>query len=205
MPGMSEKVEVEIQGEDDQDQPDEELKDDAASESETVAEEKDEAPSEDDPEERAKAAEKKCDEYYDRLLRASAEFDNYKKRTTREMRDVVRYANEKLFKEIISVADNLERAISSADQEGKEDDPLLQGVRLTLNEVEKILERHKVVPIKSLGETFDPNFHQAMMQQASADHPANTVISEMQKGYKLHDRLLRPAMVVVSKAEAEES
>jgi molecular chaperone GrpE len=169
-----------------------------------VAEEKDEAPSEVDLEERAKAAEQKCEEYYDRLLRASAEFDNYKKRTTREMRDVVRYANEKLFKEIINVVDNLERAIKSAEQEGKEDDPLLQGVRLTLNEVEKILERHKVEPIKSLGETFDPNFHQAMMQQESADHPANTVISEMQKGYKLHDRLLRPAMVVVSKAKAEE-
>ncbi|MEJ2154392.1 MAG: nucleotide exchange factor GrpE [Desulfobacteraceae bacterium] len=201
---MSEKVEVEIQGEDDQEQPEEDLKADAASESEMVAEEKDEAPSEVDLEERAKAAEQKCEEYYDRLLRASAEFDNYKKRTTREMRDVVRYANEKLFKEIINVVDNLERAIKSAEQEGKEDDPLLQGVRLTLNEVEKILERHKVEPIKSLGETFDPNFHQAMMQQESADHPANTVISEMQKGYKLHDRLLRPAMVVVSKAKAEE-
>lgn len=202
---MSEKVEVEIQGEDDQEQPAEEVIKDAASESETVAEEKDAEPAEDDLEARVQAAEEKCDAYYDRLLRASAEFDNYKKRTTREMRDVVRYANEKLFKEIINVVDNLERAISSAEQEGNEEDPLLQGVRLTLNEVEKILERHNVEPIKALGETFDPNFHQAMMQEESADHPANTVISEMQKGYKLHDRLLRPAMVVVSKAKSEES
>jgi len=202
---MSEKVEVEIQGEDDQQQSAEEVKKDgAASSSEPVAEEKDQAPAEDDPEARAKAAEKKCDEYYDRLLRASAEFDNYKKRTTREMRDVVRYANEKLFKEIINVVDNLERAISSAEQEGNEDDPLLQGVRLTLSEVEKILERHNVEPIKALGEPFDPNFHQAMMQEESEDQPANTVVSEMQKGYKLHDRLLRPAMVVVSKAKSEE-
>jgi len=160
---------------------------------------------EDTPEARAQAAEQKCDEYYDRLLRASAEFDNYKKRTTREMRDVVRYANEKLFKELINVVDNLERAITSAEQDGKQDDPLLQGVRLTLSEVEKILERHNVAPITALGEAFDPNFHQAMMQEESADHPANTVISEMQKGYKLHDRLLRPAMVVVSKAKSEDS
>lgn len=202
---MSEKVEVEIQGEDDQEQSAEEVKKEADSENETVAEEKDEAPAEDDPEARAQAAEQKCDEYYDRLLRASAEFDNYKKRTTREMRDVVRYANEKLFKELINVVDNLERAISSAEQDGKADDPLLQGVRLTLNEVEKILDRHNVEPIKALGEAFDPNFHQAMMQEESADHAANTVISEMQKGYKLHDRLLRPAMVVVSKAKSEES
>ncbi len=202
---MSEKVEVEIQGEDDQEQSAEEVKEETASESETAAEEKDEAPAEDDLEARAQAAEQKCDEYYDRLLRASAEFDNYKKRTTREMRDVVRYANEKLFKELINVVDNLERAIASAEQDGKEDDPLLQGVRLTLSEVEKIMERHNVAPINALGEAFDPNFHQAMMQEESADHPANTVISEMQKGYKLHDRLLRPAMVVVSKAKSEES
>lgn len=202
---MSEKVEVEIQGEDDQEPSAEEVKKEAASENGTAAQEKDEAPAEDDPEARAQAAEQKCDEYYDRLLRASAEFDNYKKRTTREMRDVVRYANEKLFKELINVVDNLERAIASAEQDGKEDDPLLQGVRLTLNEVEKILERHNVEPIKALGEAFDPNFHQAMMQEESADHVANTVISEMQKGYKLHDRLLRPAMVVVSKAKSEES
>ena len=138
------------------------------------------------------------------MLRATAEFDNYKKRTTREMRDVVRYANEKIFKEIINVVDNLERAISSVEQEGNEDDPLLQGVRLTLSDVEKILERHNVEPVKALGEPFDPNFHQAMMQEESEEHPANTVISEMQKGYKLHDRLLRPAMVVVSKAKPEE-
>ena len=203
---MSDKVEVEIQGEDGQEQPTEEVKADGeASKSESAAVEKDAPPTEDDPEVRAQAAEKKCDEYYDRLLRASAEFDNYKKRTTREMRDVVRYANEKLFKEIINVVDNLERAISSAEQEGNEDDPLLQGVRLTLSEVEKILERHNVEPVKSLGEPFDPNFHQAMMQEESEEEPPNTVISEMQKGYKLHERLLRPAMVVVSKAKAEGS
>jgi molecular chaperone GrpE len=202
---MSEKVEVEIQGEEDREQSAEEVKKEAASENEMAAEAKDEVLAEDTPEARAQAAEQKCDEYYDRLLRASAEFDNYKKRTTREMRDVVRYANEKLFKELINVVDNLERAITSAEQDGREDDPLLQGVRLTLNEVEKILERHNVEPIAALGEAFDPNFHQAMMQEESADHAANTVISEMQKGYKLHDRLLRPAMVVVSKAKSEES
>lgn len=203
---MSEKVQVEIQGDDDQDQSEEKAKTDdnlAASEPDNEADDK--ALPEDDPEVKLKAAEHKAEEYYDRLLRASAEFDNYKKRTTREMREVVRYANEKLFKELLFVVDNLDRAIESARQDGPNDDPLLEGVRLTLNEIEKIFERHNVKPIKAIGEPFDPNFHQAMMQEETEEEPANTVIREMQRGYVLHDRLLRPAMVVVSKAKSDES
>ncbi|MGD8835537.1 MAG: nucleotide exchange factor GrpE [Desulfobacteraceae bacterium] len=208
---MSEKVQVDIQGDDDQDHSEEQAKTDDGveaserdSESELDSEADDKTLPEDDPEAKLKAAEDKAQEYYDRLLRASAEFDNYKKRTTREMRDVVRYANEKLFKELLFVVDNLDRAIESARQNGADDDPLLEGVRLTLNEVEKILERHNVKPIKAIGEPFDPNFHQAMMQEETEQEPANTVIREMQKGYVLHDRLLRPAMVVVSKAKSDE-
>lgn len=202
---MSEKVQVEIKSEDDLEKPGEEaIVDDKGTSPDAIDQEDSEAPTEDDPEAKLKAAEQKADEYYDRLLRTSAEFDNYKKRTTREMRDVVRYANEKLLKELLSVADNLERAITSAQLDNAEDDALLEGVRLTLNEIEKILERHNVQPVKALGEPFDPNFHQAMMQAESEDQPVNTVIQEMQKGYVLHDRLLRPAMVVVSKAKSED-
>lgn len=204
-PGMSEKVQVEVKGEDDLEKPEEEATiDDEGPSPEAMVEEDLEASTEDDPEAKLKAAEQKADEYYDRLLRTSAEFDNYKKRTTREMRDVVRYANEKLLKELLSVVDNLERAITSAQQDNAEDDALLEGVRLTLNEIEKILERHNVQPVKALGEPFDPNFHQAMMQEESEDQPVNTVTQEMQKGYVLYDRLLRPAMVVVSKAKSED-
>lgn len=211
---MSEKVQVEIQRDEDRDksekdagivsdvvEPDQESE---ASEQTLSEKEPEDTPSEDDPEAKLKAAEQKADEYYDRLLRTSAEFDNYKKRTTREMRDTVRYANEKLFKELLFVVDNLERAIESAQQESSDDDPVLQGVRLTLSEVEKILERHNVKPVTALGEPFDPNFHQAMMQQETEEHPANMVVNEMQKGYLLHDRLLRPAMVVVSKPKSSE-
>ena len=145
------------------------------------------------------AAEKQSRDYYDRLLRLSAEFDNYKKRTSREMRDVVKYANEKLFKELLSVVDNLERAIDAASNNASQDDPLLQGVNLTLNETLKLLERHSVVPVKAMGELFDPTYHQAMLQEEDDEKPENTVIREMQKGYLIHDRLLRPAMVGVSK------
>lgn len=144
-------------------------------------------------------AEEQARDHYDRLLRVSAEFENYRKRTAREMRDVIRYANEKLAKEMLTVVDNLERAIESASQCYPKDDPLLQGVHLTLNETLKILERHHVAPIKSLGEPFDPNFHQAMLQAEADDQPPNTVVDELQKGYMIHDRLLRPALVAVSK------
>jgi molecular chaperone GrpE len=145
-------------------------------------------------------AEKRADDYYDRLLRASAEFENYKKRISREMRDTIKYANEQIIKEMLVIVDNLERAIDAVPAAEKEGNPLLQGVHLTLNELLKQLEGHAVIPIQSLGEVFDPTFHQAMLQEEVDDKPPNTVIREMQKGYMIHDRLLRPALVGVSKA-----
>ena len=148
---------------------------------------------------RLEEAEQKANDYYDKLLRVSAEFENYKKRTAREMQEVVKYANEKLIKELLTVVDNLERAIDSASGHYDENDPLIQGVHLTLNETLKMLERHQVKPVTSLGEPFDPTFHQAMMQEEVEDRPPNTVVKELQKGYLIHDRLLRPALVAVSK------
>jgi molecular chaperone GrpE len=138
-------------------------------------------------------------DYYDRLLRISADFDNYRKRTAREMREIAKYANEELIRDLLSVVDNLERGLEIAAQESHPDDPLLKGVTLTLAEIQKLLERQSVRAIDSLGNEFDPNFHQAMMQEESNEHPPNTVIRELQKGYLIHDRLLRPAMVAVSK------
>lgn len=154
-------------------------------------------------EDKLKESEEQAREYYDRLLRVSAEFDNFKKRSAREMQDVIKYANEKLIKELLTVVDNLERAVTAVQQEGEGKDPLLQGVNLTLNEILKILERHKVVPIQSLGQPFDPNYHQAMMQEEVEDTPANIVTRELQKGYMIHDRLLRPALVAVSKPRSQ--
>ena len=150
-------------------------------------------------------AEQQAQENYDRLLRVSAEFDNYKKRTAREMQEVVKYANEKMAKELLTVVDNLERAIEAAGAERTDDDPLVKGIHLTLGEVLKILERHKVKPVKALGELFDPTYHQAMMQEEVEGQPPNTVVREMQKGYVIHDRLLRPSMVVVSKVKANKA
>lgn len=199
---MSEKTDIEIEDLKEADQP--ETPADEKNSEQVVDKEsdvdQDQLPGE-DLESKLNAAQEQARENYDRLLRLSAEFDNYKKRTSREMRDIVRYANEKLLKELLGVVDNLERAIDSANQDTPSDASLVEGINLTLNEVLKILQRYDVQPVKALGETFDPAFHQAMMQQEVEDQPSNMVVQEMQKGFVMHDRLLRPAMVVVSKAK----
>jgi molecular chaperone GrpE len=152
-----------------------------------------------DLEEKLAAMEREAKENYDRFLRVSAEFENYKKRSNREMGDFRKYANESIIKELLPVIDNLERALNlSAGDNGSKAD-ILEGVKLTLKEILKVLEKFNVRPIESVDQVFDPNFHQAVMQKESGDHPEQTVIEELQKGYMIHDRLLRAAMVVVSK------
>lgn len=198
---MSEKVQIETHDPKESDRSEEPASaeiNDKESSADSAPEPK---PEQEDLEGKLAASQEQAQDYYDRLLRLSAEFDNYKKRTSREMSDVVRYANEKLLQDLLIVVDNLERAISSADQDNPTDSSLVEGINLTLNEVLKILQQYNVQPVKALGESFDPAIHQAMMQQEVEDEPANMVVQEMQKGYRLHDRLLRPAMVVVSKAK----
>jgi molecular chaperone GrpE len=153
-----------------------------------------------DLEEQLAAAKDEASENHDRMLRMAAEFDNFRKRTAREMDDIRKYATENLIRQLLTVVDNLERAIASASGDNENGKNVVDGVVLTLAEIMKILEKHHVSPIQALGEPFDPNFHQAMCQEESADQPPNTVVQEFQKGYMIHDRLLRPAMVVVSKA-----
>jgi len=153
-----------------------------------------------DLEEKLSTAQAEANENHDRLLRLAAEFENYKKRTTREMEDLKKYATENLIRQLLTVVDNLERAIASAPADNQNNgQSVVDGVALTLAEVMKILEKQNVSPIEALGELFDPSFHQAMCQEESDEHPPNTVVQEFQKGYLIHDRLLRPAMVVVSK------
>lgn len=135
----------------------------------------------------------------DRVLRLSAEFDNYKKRSAREAEDFRKFANEALFKQLLTVVDNLERAISSAT-ETEASESILEGVKLTHREMIKFFNTFNVKALEANGKQFDPAFHQAVTQQESDEHPDNTVIMELQKGYLLHDRLIRPSMVVVSKA-----
>jgi len=154
------------------------------------------------PEEKIEKAETETKEAYDRFLRASAELENYKKRTQKEMAEFRKYANASLVKELLGVVDNLERAIESSNG-SNEEGQLSEGLDLTLKELLKIFKTFHASPIEALGKPFDPCYHQAMMQQETADQPENIVLNELQKGYMIHDRLLRPAMVVVSKLPAE--
>jgi molecular chaperone GrpE len=144
------------------------------------------------------AKEEEAKETYDRLLRISADFENYKKRASREIEEFRKYANQSLLKEMLSVVDNLELAINSSNDEKKTDQSLIEGLNLTLNEILRVFEKFNVKPIEARGKAFDPAFHEAVMREETDDFPENTVISEFQKGYLIHDRLLRPAMVVVA-------
>ena len=153
------------------------------------------------PEEKIEKAEAEAKEAYDRFLRASAELENHKKRTQKEMAEFRKYANASLVKELLGVVDNLERAIESSNG-SSEEGQLSEGLDLTLKELLKIFKTFHACPIEALGKPFDPCYHQAVMQQETTDQPENIVLNELQKGYMIHDRLLRPAMVVVSTSPA---
>jgi molecular chaperone GrpE len=142
---------------------------------------------------------------WDLYLRERADLENARKRHQRDKEDALRFANDRLLKEMIPVLDNLERAVDHADQDNDDNQGLLEGVNMTINQFRKALENFGVKPINAIGENFDPNLHQAMGQVESADQAPNTVVSEFQKGYLLHDRLLRPSLVMVAKAPAGET
>ncbi len=152
-----------------------------------------------DLEKRLEAAENELKDTHDRLLRVSAEFENYKKRITRETEEFKKYANESLVSALLPIVDNLERAIEAFRESHGDQASLLEGVSLTHAEILKVLEKFSVTSINAVGMPFDPNYHEAVMQEPSEDHPENTVIQELQKGYMMHNRLIRPSMVVVSK------
>lgn len=138
----------------------------------------------------------------DKYLRLAAEFDNYKRLIQRDQRDQIRFGNESLLKELLPVVDNLERAIK-ASHEGGNNKALIQGVDLTLKQLTGALSRFHVTPVQTIGQPFDPAMHQAVVSIASEKVPAQHVLDELQRGYLLHDRILRAAMVSVSTGQTE--
>ena len=147
---------------------------------------------------RCEVLEKEKDELDERVLRIHAEADNFKKRLTKEKEEFQKYSNEKIVKELLPVIDNLERAVDHA-AEARESGSLLEGIEITLNLFRQVLEKIGVSHISAIGEPFDPEKHEAVQQIESGDYGPNIVVSEFQKGYMLHERLIRPAMVAVSK------
>jgi len=138
----------------------------------------------------------------ERVLRTAAEAENFKKRLQREKEEQTRYANETFMRELLPVIDNLERALqhsgTAPNQEG-----LLEGLSMTLKGFTDTLAKFGCTALEAIGETFDPNFHEAVSQEESSKVEPNTVLKELQKGYMLKERLLRPAMVIVSKPASE--
>mgnify|MGYP000377395357 CR=1 FL=1 len=134
----------------------------------------------------------------DRLLRLAAESENARKRIEREKAEGIAYANENILRSLLAVGDSLDLAIQHSEGDVAPQ-ALLEGIRMTRKVFLDVLARHGCVPFESQGKVFDPNFHEAMLQQESEEFAENCIMQEYQKGYMLNDRLLRPAMVVVSK------
>jgi molecular chaperone GrpE len=141
----------------------------------------------------------------DRYLRLQADFENHRRRTLKEREESARYGHENLVKDLLATVDNLDRAIDHARQSGGGDfQSMLQGVELVQRELLGALAKHGVEPIEAEGQPFDPNLHEAMGQEESDAVPPGTVVRELQKGYVLRDRLLRPTRVMVSKRASQE-
>jgi molecular chaperone GrpE len=147
--------------------------------------------------------EDKLSEAQERVLRTAADAENFKKRLQREKEEQTRYANESLMRELLPVIDNLERALEHSEA-GADQGGLLEGLNMTLKGLLDTLTRFGCTPVEAAGKPFDPNFHEAVSQEESADHEPNTVLRELQKGYMLKERLLRPAMVLVSKRTSQQ-
>ena len=145
-------------------------------------------------------AEKKATENWDQLLRTKAEMDNIRRRTQKDLENAHKYALEKFISELLAVKDSLELGVQASQQENATVESLREGSEMTLNMLAGVFEKFNVVEIDPEGEKFNPEHHQAMSMQPNAELEPNTVMAVMQKGYMLNDRLVRPAMVMVSKA-----
>ncbi len=133
----------------------------------------------------------------DRLLRAQAELENYRRRSQRELQDTLRFAELSLLRDLLSVVDNIARAIQAAEK-APDGSGLLEGFRMVAQQLDGVLAAHDCLRIAALDQPFDPHSHQAILQQPVPDKPANTVLQVVQDGFTLHDRVVRPAQVIVS-------
>lgn len=139
----------------------------------------------------------------DRVLRLKAEIQNQVNRNARQLAEERRYAALPLMKDLLPVLDNVDRAIEHAEQ-GEENGGLLEGFQLVRQQLASVLKQHQCEPIDATGQPFNPDFHEAILQQPSAEHPAGTVIQTVQTGYRLHDRVVRASQVIVSSGEPED-
>ena len=145
------------------------------------------------------------DDLLTRLQRVSADYVNYQKRVQRDIAQAHQFANEELIKALLSVLDDMERALAAARENHDTDDPLLEGMQLVHDKALGILSKFGLQRIEAQGQPFDPDLHSAMMQEPSAEVPPQTVVRELQTGYQLKGRTIRPSAVVVSQAPDEQA
>ncbi|MFO8155922.1 MAG: nucleotide exchange factor GrpE [Pseudomonadota bacterium] len=157
---------------------------------------------EDDPHKLLEDMRAKADEHWNEFLRSQAELENLRRRSQKDVENARKFALEKFANELLPVIDSLEMGLASVPEgEGEASDKVREGMELTRRMFASALEKFNIVPVEpEPGEAFDPERHQAMSAQESAEYPPNSVVAVMQKGYTLNDRLLRPAMVMVAKA-----
>jgi len=148
-------------------------------------------------------AKKEALENYDRYLRISAEYDNYKKRAQKDRTDLLNYGNERLIKELLPIIDSMERALNHVSN-SEDIDAFVEGLKLIYEQLLVSLKKHGVESIESLGQEFDPNFHEAMMKVESDKFDDNKVVEEFEKGYLLNGRLLRPSKVSIAQRVKKE-
>ncbi|MBD2844471.1 nucleotide exchange factor GrpE [Paenibacillus sp. IB182496] len=153
-----------------------------------------EAPAEDP---RIAALEREAAEHQQRLVRAQADFDNYRRRTQKEKEELARYASMKLITELLPIVDNFERALAAAQDSGDQQS-LVKGVDMIFRQLDQVLGQEGLKAMETVGQPFNPDYHQAIMQVESEEHEEGVVVEEVQKGYMLKDKVLRPAMVKVS-------
>ena len=151
--------------------------------------------------EKAREFQKESEKNYDLFLRSQAEMENMKKRNRREREDYLKFSNESLIKEMLPVLDNLAKALSHSDNENTVH-ALKEGIRLTLKGLKDTLSKSGLEEVKAVGEVFDPSFHEAVSEMDDPKAKPGTVLTELQKGYTLNTRLIRPAMVVVNRQKA---
>lgn len=142
-------------------------------------------------------ARKLADENYQRYLRTQADFDNFRRRARQEKEDFVKYASLKLIEQLLPVIDNLDRAIVSS-KENKDFEALVKGLDMTFRQLDQVLTQEGLTPIEAVGQPFNPELHQAVMQVESEEHGEGIVVEQLLKGYMLKDKVIRPAMVKVS-------
>ncbi len=139
-------------------------------------------------------------ELMDQMLRMKAEFENTKKRLERDKQDAIRFANEKLLADMLNAVDTFDRAVASLAG-GHDPEKVRKGLEIANDELHKIMERHGVQPVKSVGAPFDPNLHEAVAEVEDAGKEPGTVVDEVQRGYVLNGRLIRPSRVRIAKAK----